>query len=212
MTPINNRIVLIHGILNHHTWLWPLSLKMKRQNFDVHIFSYNSVWGGPQEAMPRLIDMIERVQPMGLIGHSLGGLLALETLDQRDDLNVEKVVCLGSPLKGSMVARHCANHWALQKVLGHSEQMLTRGRSAWTGQAHVGVVAGDKPRGLGQLVAPMNGHPLHDGTVLMEETQLDGISAHTVVHCGHTELAFHPEAAKHAGHFLRHGHFDDRDK
>ena len=45
--------------------------------------------------------MPEIAGPVALVGHSLGGLVALEALRRQPDLPVSRVVCLGSPLRGS---------------------------------------------------------------------------------------------------------------
>lgn len=200
------RVLLIHGVWNHRTWLEPLAGRFRRMGFAPSIFSYDSILSGPVAAMPALAETIEREQPDYLVGHSLGGLLALETLRWAPARSVQRVVCLGSPLCGSQAARHLSGHRWLKHALGRSGELLTRGCVEWTGAAEVGMVAGVAPRGLGRWVAPLRGES--DGTVLLAETQLPGLAAHCTVKCGHTELAFAEEPARKAAQFLRTGAFD----
>lgn len=202
-----NRVLLIHGIWNHRSWLKPLAGRLSAAGFTPHIFSYDSIWRGPDAALPALLETIERQAPDYLVGHSLGGLLALEALTQSPGLPVKRVVCLGSPLRGSFTARHLAGRPLLRHALGRSSGLLTRGFEAWHGSAEVGMVAGTRRRGLGQLVAPLQGES--DGTVLLDETRLPGISAHCCVPFGHTELALTEEPARRAAQFLRTGKFEE---
>ena len=207
MPDSNNRVLLIHGIWNHSAWLQPLAIRLRTLGFAPSIFAYDSILKGPGAAMPALLDTIQRTKPAYMVGHSLGGLLALETLHWAPDLRIERVACLGSPLRGSATARHMAKHPVLRHALGHSSEMLTRGFEAWTGKAQVGMVAGIAPRGLGRLVAPLRGQS--DGTVLLSETQLPGLAAHCTVSCGHTELAFAEAPARRVAQFLHTGGFDE---
>ena len=203
MSPSN--VLLIHGIWNHRTWLQPLAAKLRSEGFSPTIFSYDSILHGPEAALPALLETIQRLEPVNLVGHSLGGLMALEVLKWAPGLKVERVVCLGSPLRGSFTARHMAQHRALRYALGRSQALLTRGLERWDGPTEVGVVAGTAPRGLGRLVAKLQGPS--DGTVLVSETQLPGLKDHCLVPFGHTELAFAAAPARKVARFLRTGGF-----
>ena len=198
-------ILLIHGIWNHRAWLQPLAAKLRAEGFAPTIFAYDSILKGPEAALPALLETIDRLAPVGLVGHSLGGLMALEGLKLAPGLKVDRVVCLGSPLRGSFTARHLSHNRALCYALGRSQGLLTRGLEGWEGPAEVGVIAGTAPRGLGRLVARLQGP--NDGTVLVSETQLPGVKDHCLVPCGHTELAFANEPARQVARFLRTGAF-----
>ena len=84
-----------------------------RARFQVHAFGYSSVFGGPDVAVPQLLERLADAGPLSLVGHSLGGLLALEALRRNPELPVQRVVCLGSPLR-SGTARSLSEHgWGL---------------------------------------------------------------------------------------------------
>ena len=200
-----SRILLVHGIWNAKSWLVPLAARLRAAGFAPRVFGYASVSGGPEQAVPRLIEHL-RAQPAdALVGHSLGGLLALEALRQVPELPVRRVVCLGSPLLGSGTARELAAHaWGVP-LLGRSGDLLERGLQRWDGAAEVGVVAGNMPKGLGRLVRHFD-EPC-DGTVALAETRLPGLADHCEVACSHTGLAFSRVAAAQTAHFLRMGRF-----
>jgi pimeloyl-ACP methyl ester carboxylesterase len=200
------RVLILHGIWNARSWVAPLAWRLRAEGFDAEVFGYDSVFGGPEAAIPRLIDHLQSTGgPIGLVGHSLGGVIALETLRQAPDLPVPRVVCLGSPLRGSLTARNLASHpWSVH-ALGRSGPLLLSGCAAWQGPAQVGVVAGNVARGFGRLLARFEGES--DGTVSVEETRLAGLADHCIVAASHTGLVFSADAARQAANFLRHGRF-----
>lgn len=203
---MTTQVVLVHGLLNARSWLWPLALRLRGQGFKVALFGYSSLLEGPLHALPRLHTCLQDTGATAVVGHSLGGLLALEALRQSPELPVARVVCLGSPLRGSETARRVAAKRWVRPLLGRSATLLQGGLPAWEGAAAVGVVAGVAPRGMGCLFAKFEGHS--DGTVGLEETRLPGLADHCCVPCSHTGLVLSPQAAAQAAHFLRHGQFE----
>lgn len=202
---MDSRIVIVHGLLNARSWLWPMAARLRGQGFAVDLFGYSSLWEGPQGAVPRLIERIRDVQAEAVVGHSLGGLLALEALQQAPELPVSRVVCLGSPLRGSETARRVAAlPWA-RPLLGRSAGLLQTGVAGWRGEAKVGVVAGIAPRGMGCLFAHFKERS--DGTVALAETRLPWLTDHVVLPCSHSGLVFSRAAMQQAAHFLHSGRF-----
>ena len=203
---MTGKILLVHGLLNADSWLRPLAARLRRHGFETEVFGYSSLLDGPQRAVPRLVERLRTSHVDGLVGHSLGGLIALEALRSAPDLAVPRVVCLGSPLCGSLTARNLAGRAWTRPLLGRSAPLLQAGLQCWDGRAEVGVVAGDVARGLGRLFARFEGGS--DGTVGLEETRLPGVADHCIVHCSHTGLVFSEDAVAQAAHFLRHGRFE----
>jgi hypothetical protein len=75
----------------------------------------------------------------------------------------------------------------------------------WSRARDLGVIAGDLGFGLGRLVGPL-GAP-SDGTVRLEETELEGTADRIVLRVSHTGMLFSAAVAKQAGAFLRSGRF-----
>lgn len=202
---MSSRIVIVHGMLNARSWLWPMAARLRGQGFAVDVFGYSSLWEGPHTAVPRLVERLRAARADAVIGHSLGGLLALEALQQAPALAVARVVCLGSPLRGSETARRVAALAWARPLLGRSSKLLQAGVPQWRGEAEVGVVAGIAPRGMGCLFAHFK-EP-SDGTVALAETRLPWLADHVVLPCSHSGLVFSRDAVAQAGHFLRDGRF-----
>lgn len=209
--PATRPVLLLHGIWNAKLWLAPLAARLRAEGFAPEIWGYPSVVGGPERALPALIERLRRGPEVDIVGHSLGGLVALEALRIEPGLPVRRVVCLGSPLRGSGTARALGTHRWSAPILGRSagllqEGLLRDGLDRWDGRAEVGVVAGRVPHGVGRLLAAVGRDS--DGTVGIAETRLPGLCDHCLVASSHTGLVLSPEAARQVVAFLRHGRFE----
>lgn len=205
---MTDHIVLLHGLWMRGFALALLDKRLTAAGFEVDRFDYLSVAATQERTVERLHRRMQRHAPgpVHLVGHSLGGLLALQACREAADLPPGRIVCLGSPLKGSAAARGFAGfgHGG-EALLGHNRELLEYGLERWDGSREVGVIAGRVPIGLGAMLAHMEG--AHDGTVAVAETVLPGLSDHCVVETSHTGLLLSVEAARQAVHFLREGRF-----
>lgn len=199
------RILLLHGLWMRRPVLWPLASRLRRQGFEVELFPYATLTSEPERALDRLIDRLRayRGHTAHLVGHSLGGLIALLALERCSDLPPGRVVCIGSPIAGSGSARRLQGRgWGL--LAGKSLPLLLRGATIPAGR-EVGMIAGDRAIGLGRWIAPME--EVGDGTVAVSETRHDGLTDHCLLPCSHTGLLFAPDTARRCGEFLRSGRF-----
>jgi pimeloyl-ACP methyl ester carboxylesterase len=201
---MSHRVILLHGLWMPGVSMHWFASKLSAAGYTPEIFSYHSVTDAPDTAVARLVG---RLQESGahIVAHSLGGLIALQALCQSPQALARRVVCLGSPLRGSGAASGMLRWAGAAAMFGHSATLLQQGVQCWEGQAEVGVVAGRVPHGLGALFAGFAGE--HDGTVAIEETQLPGLTDHVVVDASHSGLLFSAEAAGQAVAFLNEGHF-----
>ncbi|HUH30844.1 MAG TPA: alpha/beta fold hydrolase [Rhodanobacter sp.] len=205
-----------HVILLHGLWLRGFALAMLHKRliaagFRVHRFDYLSVAATQQRILDRLRAQMSDLATDGmvvhLVGHSLGGLLALRACADNDPaMPAGRIVCLGSPLLGSAAARSFAA-WGRggEVLLGHNRELLQSGFARWDGHREVGMVAGRLPLGLGAMFGHLQGE--HDGTVAVAETRLPGLTDHCVVESNHMGLLFSAEVAQRVECFLHVGHF-----
>lgn len=202
---MTRRVVLLHGIwMVGATMRW-LAAQLRREGFAPEIFGYHSIVGGPQAALPKLLESLHAGGPAHLVGHSLGGMVAVQALAGDDDRLVERVVCLGTPLCGSGAAGVLARHPLTALYMGRSASLLLDGCATWPPDREVGMIAGRVPHGLGALLARFEGE--HDGTVSVAETRAPGLADHLVVDASHTGLLLSREAAAQVAAFLRTGRF-----
>src|SRR5690606_33861313 len=188
-------VVLLHGLWMPRVSMGLLASRLSRAGFSPLLFAYPTVRHGPDEAIPRLAARL-RERTAHVVAHSLGGLVALETLHRHHDLRVGRVVCLGSPLHGSAAADGLAHHRWGAFALGRSAALLRDGCQACADGVEVGVVAGRRPLGLGRFFGGFDGDS--DGTVAVEETRIDGLADHVTVAASHTGLVLSPAAATQA--------------
>ena len=201
---MTRHVVLLHGLWMPRASMALLAARLARAGYTTSLFGYPTVRQGPDEAVPRLADCL-RAQRAHIVAHSLGGLVALETLHRHHGVPVGRVVCLGSPLHGSAAAEGLAHHRWGAFALGRSAALLREGCEACTDDVEVGVVAGRKPLGFGRWFGAFDG--ASDGTVAVAETRLEGLADHVTVAASHTGLVLSSAAAAQAIVFLREGRF-----
>jgi pimeloyl-ACP methyl ester carboxylesterase len=204
-----DQIILLHGLWMRGFALALLHKRLAEAGFAVDRFDYMSVVATQERIVEGLHRRMQQLAPgpVHLVGHSLGGLLALQACREAADLPPGRIVCLGSPLKGSAAARGFAGFGqGGEALLGHNRELLEHGLACWDGTREIGMIAGRVPIGLGAMLAHMEGD--HDGTVAVAETQLPGLADHCVVETSHTGLLLSADAARQVVHFLREGRFE----
>lgn len=204
---MNEPVLLLHGIWMGAFQLGVLARRLRAAGFAPEPFGYASLGGGPQAALPRLAARIaaHAPGPVHLVGHSLGGLVALEAARAHRDLPIGRIVCLGTPLNGSAAARGLSTIPGGALLLGRSAGLLKRGGGAIDGRHAVGMIAGRLPLGLGALFGRFDGP--HDGSVMVRETEAPGLADHRTITTSHTGMLFSDEAARLTATFLRDGRF-----
>jgi hypothetical protein len=116
---------------------------------------------------------------------------------------------LGTPLQGSAVVRRTAAWPGIGSAIGHAATLLHAGHGYWPERREVGMIAGDRRAGLGQLSGALRGP--NDGTVAVAETHDDRLTDHVVLPVTHSGMVFSAVVAQQAAHFLRAGHFQHGD-
>ena len=208
---MTDHVILLHGLWMRGFALLMLHRRLMEAGFRVHRFDYMSVAATQQRILgsleARIHELAQEAPHVHLVGHSLGGLLALQACAEDAQLPPGRVVCLGSPLKGSEAARRFAGMGRGGEVLlGHNRELIENGLERWSGAREVGVVAGRLPYGLGAVLGQFEGD--NDGCVTVDETCLPGIADHCIVETNHTGLLFSQEAARQVTQFLHRGRFD----
>ena len=200
------KVLLLHGLMMRSPALLPLSWRLRKAGFAPELFSYSTIWRGPGEAMERLAMRLYAMMPgpVHIVAHSLGGLIALETLNRYQKLPPGRVVCIGSPIAGSSAARGLAAK-GLGLASGRSGTLLRGGLVGLPAGRQVAMIAGARPMGLGQLFSRFDGQ--NDGTVMVWETRLPGLLDHVIIESSHSGLVFSEQAAHLAATFLEFGHF-----
>jgi pimeloyl-ACP methyl ester carboxylesterase len=200
-------VILLHGLWLRGVAMSHLARRLALAGFDARTFDYSSVRDGLEAASENLHAAIRACDGdrVHLVGHSLGGLVAATIVQRHPELIDGRIVCMGSPLRGSAASRSLKAIPGGSALLGRSMEFLERGLESWEGPQQMGVIAGRLPFGLGFLLGGLPSP--HDGSVAVEETRLPGITDHRVIAAAHTGLPFCDEAALQTAAFLRDGRF-----
>jgi pimeloyl-ACP methyl ester carboxylesterase len=199
-------VLLLHGLMMRSPALLPLSIRLRRRGFTPMIFSYSTLWRRPALAMERLAMRLYAFGegPVHLVAHSLGGLIAAETINRYQNLPPGRLVCLGSPIAGSAAARGLAER-SLGVMAGKSSALLRGGLIELPRKREIGMIAGTRSLGLGKFFGHFDG--INDGTVTVWETRLPGLAEHVVIPSSHSGLIFNRQVAELVGNFLEFGQF-----
>lgn len=203
-----NKVLLLHGIWMNGLEMALLRRRLSRNGFQVERFTYSSVSRTLRESATALDRHIRDVgHPcLHLVAHSLGGLVVLNLFHQFPQQPPGRVVLLGSPVRGSAVARQMAKRPWMRPLLGRAgEAGLLAGAPPWRGERPLGVIAGTSGMGIGKLLGGLDGE--NDGTVMVSETLVETARDFRTRPCGHMGLLYSSGVADDVEGFLRSGVF-----
>lgn len=203
------QLILVHGLFMHGSLMQYMAFQLKKCGYEVHVFSYKSVGKPLQNNAEQLIEFVKTHIDEGavchFVGHSLGGLLIRLAYAQAPTLFTGRIVTLGTPHNGSLVARRVANDLHRAILGGAYENALDGDLPPWQGNIELGSIAGTKCLGIG-MALPALEKP-NDGTVSAAETQLSQQTDSTTLPLSHTALIYSSRAVAQVDAFLREGRF-----
>ena len=201
-------VVLVHGLWVPAMVMAPLAGRLRAEGYRCHLFGYQGAARPLEAHAERLARFAHNVGPAHFVGHSLGGLVVLEALERHREVQAGKVVLLGTSARGNFAGRRLARHRWGKWFLGASAPLWSEGRAArWNRPEALGVIAGTLPFGLGRMFGALPG--ANDGVVRLEETEVEGMRARTVLRVGHSAMLLSARVADELVFFLRHARFAD---
>jgi len=208
--PVSTRdveVVAVHGLWNRGPELAVLRHNLEKAlGWPVAQFRYDTRGTSLETVSDALAEFVaERGRgTVHLVGHSLGGLVALHALLTRA-LPPGRAVLLGAPVNGAAALAGATKvPFGIRLIGGLLPEALALAPYAPPYDRDVGVIAGEVPLGIGRLVAKLHGP--NDGTIAVAETKLSGCP-HLRVRTSHTGLLFSADVARSTATFLRSGTF-----
>lgn len=200
-------VILVHGLWYGSWALRALSRCLRRDGFESRHFGYPATSASLDVHAGSLYDFAGTTEADSLhfLGHSLGGLVILRMMADAPDLPAGRIVLLGSPLGGSMVARRMRHLPGSGKLLGDARTALESGYSRLPEDRQTGMIAGSRGIGLGLLMGGTGGPG--DGVVSLAETSMPGLHDRMVLPVSHIGMLFSAQVARHTAKFLKTGHF-----
>jgi pimeloyl-ACP methyl ester carboxylesterase len=204
-------VILVHGLWMNGSEMGSLRRRLRREHgFDVHVFSYPTLYGHAGEICAELADFATRAADGGLahfVGHSLGGTFVYRVLNEYPGRFRGNAVLLGSPLSGCRAARGVLRWPMLRPVLGPHllGEVTAPVERFWRGPGALGTIAGTRRLGTGQFFAHFD-EP-NDGTVAVSETIIPGLDDHLELPRSHMGMLLAKDVAAQVAYFLRHAEF-----
>jgi len=205
-------VVVIHGLWMNGAEAGLLRHRLADEHgYPTVLFQYGTFEAGFNANADRLRDALDKVESprVHLVGHSTGGVMALTALQRRPFPKPGRVVCLGSPLRGSRAAAQLSQLGELgAAILGQTgrEGLVGPVLNGYQPDREVGSIAGTTSVGAGMLLGILP-QP-NDGTIAVDETKMVWLKDHLSYPVTHTGFLVSPEIAAQTAFFLRHGMFN----
>ncbi len=201
-------VVLIHGLGRSSRSFGTMAAELRRRGYVVVPLDYSSTrqsLGDVAQCLHRVIESLEGIRRIHLVGHSLGGLVVRAYFQHHGDPRLGRVVLLGTPNRGAELARRFSDNPLYQLALGPSgHQLAHEADKLPVPPVPFGVIAGGKgdDKGYNPLIPGDD-----DGLVGVASTHLAGEADFLLVRCTHGKLKRHRQVIEAVACFLQSGRF-----
>ncbi|HLL23881.1 MAG TPA: alpha/beta hydrolase [Kofleriaceae bacterium] len=185
-------VALLHGLARGHGSMARLGRALRAAGFDTITRTYpsrrHSITYLAEEVAEWLVAEAGD-RPVSAVTHSMGGVIVRHVRDAR--VRWDRIVMLAPPNRGSQLAAGLAANPVYRWYYGPAGAELADG-TAWPAPpAPFAVIAGTRGRALSNptswtMARRFAPGTVHDGTVAVVETRLDGMAAFAEVDATHT--------------------------
>ena len=208
-------VVLLHGLARGHGSMARLGKFLRAAGYETVSRTYPSRQHSITYLAHEVADWIAEAagtRPVCAVTHSLGGVIVRHLHDAR--IRWERIVMLAPPNRGSQLAAALVKNPVFAWYYGPAGAELADGSQWPQPPAPFAVIAGTRGLALtnptswtmGRRFAP---ETVHDGTVAVAETKLDGMAAFAEVDATHTWIMNDTRVHDLVLRYLRTGTFAD---
>ncbi len=211
-------VILLHGIGANSKTLSALERQISRAGYKTHNWNYH-VYGRSindviQEIRDRVNAVFSKDKLVHFVGHSLGGVLSRGVMAAGITPRMGRLVTLGSPHKGAMMAHKFPLGRKLfqgifgRKIVNDLTQDSTVSALPYP-DTDIGTISGTKEFHPADPVSWFTSRILdepHDGFISVRSTQID-IAENIMLDVDHCFMIFDKTVAEQTIHFLQNGKF-----
>lgn len=198
------KVLLVPGIFMISLFFDKIKAELEKLGYEIEIFIY-PFFPNKQNLIDDFIEKVYAFKPEIIIGHSLGGNIVAKQIQNLHE-SVTTVICLGSPLKGSSLAKNMSTNFFSGLIAEAIYSMLLNEIVIPESNVNVGVIAGKNNYFGFDLLFQMHTED-NDGTISIEETKVKGVK-HLVMPVGHTEFLFSENVIKQIDYFIQNKDFE----
>jgi len=205
-------VALLHGLGRSPISMALLARRLERRGWTTASLRYRSTTLTLDQALAQVVEPVARLgagaDAIHLVGHSLGGVLALLLALRDPPPNLGRIVQIGSPNGGAESAALAARVPGVPRLLGPVLSQLDKRvlSEPLPAGLQLGCIAGDLP--LIPIARLAGAREPNDGTVTVRSAIHPEASDSIVLRSSHGLLPFDPRAAQQVDAFLKTGRFD----
>lgn len=209
----NECVILLHGLARSAHSMDKMAERLTLQGYKVLNIDYPSrSYSIEQLAEKTISDALAQCQgmPVSFVTHSMGGILVRQFLSNHTVKNLNKVVMLGPPNKGTEIVDKLSNIPGFHLVNGDAGMQLGTGALSVPNQLgkanfNVGIIAGTQSINLilSSLIPDTD-----DGKVSVESTKVDGMNDHIEMPTTHVFMMRNDAVIEQVLHYLKQGKFE----
>lgn len=206
-------VILLHGLARSDSSMSKLQDELEKEGFAVQNVSYESTKFNIETLAPAAIDPAlvncGKGNSVNFVTHSMGGILVRQYLSKKHLPQLNKVVMLGPPNKGSEVVDTLGDFPGFHFINGDAGLQLGTGKSSVPNKLgavdfDLGVIAGTRSINI-ILSAIIPGSD--DGKVSIDNTKIKGMKDHIEMPVTHPFMMDNNEVINQVIQYLRHGKF-----
>ncbi len=178
---VHSPVLLLHGLFHNRSCWWWIARQLRRRGVQVYAVNLH-LWHTPEAAVAIVAAKVEELLAGGasavdLVGHSMGGLVARQYLQEHGGKKIRRCILLGVPNEGSRLASFALSPTG--KLLLPASTYLQQLNAA--------------PFPVGVRCTTV--YSRHDNLVIpWQSGRLDGARNLEINGVGHTALLYHPAA------------------
>ena len=203
----------MHGLARTENSMDKLEVELEKSGFNVQNIGYESrkyeIETLANKAIGPALEKCGSIENISFVTHSMGGILVRHYLSQKAIPNLNRVVMLGPPNKGSELVDTLGNFPGFHFANGDAGLQLGTGKasvpnSLGAANFDLGVIAGTRSINL-ILSTIIPGSD--DGKVSIENTKIEGMNDHLIMPVTHTFMMRNTAVIEQVVQYLQYGKF-----